>query len=133
MSIMKYKYNALLRHPGYNGDFADDVLGFDPNGGGLYDIPIIGDVADAVVNSFVGNVIAFAFPIAAPFIYAAKSAQALASGNELGALLNAVGAYTAYASPTATTTANLGGMEISGLNANLVNATNQAIAGCFCN
>jgi len=126
--IMKYRYNPLLRHPGYNGGFMDDVLGFDPNGGGLYDIPIIGDVADAVVNSFVGNVIAIAFPIAAPFIYAAKSAQALASGNELGALLNAVGAYSAYASPTATTTANLGGMEISGLNANLVNATNQAIA-----
>lgn len=123
------RYIGILRHPGYNGDIADDVLGFDPNGGGIYDIPIVGDVADVVINSPLGNVVAFAFPPAAPFIYAAKSAQALASGNELGALLNAVGAYTAYASPTATTTANLGGMEISGINANLVQATEMALAG----
>ena len=121
------RYIGILRHPGYNGDIADDVLGFDPNGGGIYDIPIVGDVADVVINSPLGNVVAFAFPPAAPFIYAAKSTQALASGNELGAVLNAVGAYAAYTSPTATTTAELGGMEISGINANLVEATRMAI------
>lgn len=122
-------FSRVLRHPGYNGDIADDWLGLDPNGGGIYDIPIVGDIADSVINSFVGNVVAFAFPPAAPFIYAAKSAQALASGNELNALLNAVGAYTAYTSPNLTTTGKLGGMEVSGLNANLVKAAEQAIAG----
>lgn len=127
--MFKKPFVGILSHPGYNGDFADDVLGFDPNGGGIYDIPVVGDIADAVVNSFVGNVIAFAFPPAAPFIYAAKTAQSLASGNELGALLNAVGAYTAYSSPTATTTGNLAGMEISGVNANLVKGIEMAQAG----
>ena len=125
----KYKYNRLTPFPGYNGDFFDDVLGFDPNGGGLYDIPIIGDVANAVINSPVGNVIAFAFPPSAPFIYAAKAAQSLASGNELGALLNAAGGYMAYASPAATATATLGDVTVQGVNANLVTATQQAMAG----
>jgi len=126
---MVKNYIGILRHPGFNGSFADDVLGFDPNGGGIYDIPIIGDVADAVVNSPLGNVVAYAFPISAPFIYGAKAAQSLASGNELGALLNAVGAYSTYASPTATTTATVGGMDIAGVNANLVAGVEMAKAG----
>ena len=125
----KYKYNRLTPFPGYNGDFFDDVIGLDPNGGGLYDVPIIGDVANAVINSPVGNVIAFAFPPSAPFIYAAKAAQSLASGNELGALLNAAGGYMAYASPAATATATIGDVTVEGVNANLVTATQQAMAG----
>ena len=30
---MMKKYIGILQHPGYNGGFADDVLGFDDNGG----------------------------------------------------------------------------------------------------
>lgn len=126
---MVKKYIGILRHPGFNGDFADDVLGLDPNGGGIYDIPIVGDIADVVINSPIGNVVAFAFPPAAPVIYGAKAAQSLASGNELGALLNAVGAYAAYANPTATTTATVGGMDIAGVNANLIAGIEMAGAG----
>ena len=27
-------------------DFTDDVLGLDPNGGGIYDVPVVGDILD---------------------------------------------------------------------------------------
>ena len=31
---------------GFVDDFLDDVVGLDPNGGGLYDVPVIGDIID---------------------------------------------------------------------------------------
>ena len=84
----------------------DDVLGFDPGGGGLlgdvgatvYDAvnDTVGLVEDVVVDSPIGNVIAFAYPPAAPYIYAAKAADAASEGDWLSTAANAFGAYLTY-------------------------------------
>ena len=36
---------------GWFSKFADDALGFDPGGGGLFDIPIVGDRKSTRLNS----------------------------------------------------------------------------------
>ena len=46
---------------GWFEDFTDDALGFDPVGGGLFDIPVIGDVAKTVVDNPALAILAAAF------------------------------------------------------------------------
>ena len=46
---------------GWFSDFTDNVLGFDPGGGGLFDIPIVGDVAKTVADNPALSVLGAAF------------------------------------------------------------------------
>ena len=146
--MMKYKYNSLLRHPGYNGDFFDDVLGFDdsggivgsagniaddvlgldPNGGGIYDIPVIGDIAEELVVGPVGAVVSMVVPPLA----VVRAAQALSVAHDTGkGSLAAVAqaAMAAYGVATAPTVpVDIGAGITVPVNANVVAATEMALA-----
>jgi hypothetical protein len=148
MPMMKYKYNSLLRHPGYNGDFFDDVLGFDdsggivgsagniaddvlgldPNGGGIYDIPVIGDIAEELVVGPVGAVVSMVVPPLA----VVRAAQALSVAHDTGkGSLAAVAqaAMAAYGVATAPTVpVDIGAGITVPVNANVVAATEMALA-----
>lgn len=96
--IGSYKYGkGLLKHPGYNSDFFDDVLGFDPNGGGIHDT-FVGKVLD---NPIVSTVLKFT--PAAPLSWGYDASSAAGSGNWLKAGLSGLGAY-----------GSLGGFDVGG-------------------
>ena len=138
---MMKKYIGILQHPGYNGGFADDVLGFDdnggiagsigniaddvlgldPNGGGIYDVPIIGDIADTLINSDLGAVVGLVVPPVA----VARAAQSLATAHQTGKGALAAVAQAALAAYGMSNTVQVAGIP---MNANVVAATEMALA-----
>lgn len=86
--MLRNKFNKVFPWPGYNGDFADDVLGFDPNGGGIYDIPLVGDAVETVVEN--PALLLLAAPFAIPALAGATAGAAAAGGAAAGTTASAM-------------------------------------------
>ena len=117
---------------------SDDILGFDPNGGGIYNIPIIGDVLE-VVRDEVGDPAAILTTIGlaaigVPPVLAGAAGgtvgAANAGGNLLeGALLGGAGAAVGGAAYGAASNAGAGAILSGAAGGAAAGATGAALTG----
>lgn len=132
-SINAYKWNpktGLIADPtqykkiNNGGGFLDDVLGFDPNGGGIHG-SFVGEVLDNPIVNTVLSVV----PVTAPYMAAYNALNAASMGDIGGAVLSGLGGYLGATGVNPSSA--LGSGVNSALNLGLGSAGQAALGGAL--